>query len=82
MTEKIKQFLTQLNIEYLALHQKYEEYFWTSYMGDHSIDDAYQTAQTELENFKTNTSYAEQVDKYLEEISQSSHSREGGNLDS
>lgn len=38
-------------------------------MGDHSIDDEYQKAQTNLENFKTNENYAKQVYEYLENIS-------------
>ncbi len=46
-------------------------------MGDHSIDDAYQTAQTELENFKTNTSYTEQVDKYFDEVDASTTAKAG-----
>ncbi len=69
---KISQFLEQLNAEYLELHQQYEEYFWISYMGDHSIDDEYQNAQTELEQFKTNKDYAEQIDTYLENMEESS----------
>lgn len=45
--------LEQLNSEYLALHETYEDHFWKSYMGDHTEDAAFDAAKQALEEWKS-----------------------------
>ena len=66
-TEKLtakdaENFIEFLNKEYFKLHKKYEDLFWTSYMGDHSIDEKFTNAKKELDEFKANTEFSEKVD--------------------
>lgn len=66
--KKITEFLSSLNTEYLALHTAYENYFWSSYMGDHTHDEAFKKAQTARENFKTSELYAKKILQLKEEM--------------
>jgi len=45
--------LNRLNQEYILVHKTYEDLFRQTYMWDHSVDDQFNKAQTEFENFKT-----------------------------
>lgn len=61
------QYLDKLNQEYARLHEKYENYFWISYMGDHSVDKKMNEAMAARDAFKTNRAYAKQIDEYLKD---------------
>ncbi len=65
MKAEISSFLNYLNGEYAKLHKKYEDLFWISYMGDHSVDKELNLALSELDKFKSNIELAKKVDIYL-----------------
>lgn len=70
-TEKLtakdaEKFIEFLNKEYFKLHKRYEDFFWTSYMGDHSIDDKFTKSKKELDEFKANTELSEKVNAFIE----------------
>jgi oligoendopeptidase F len=56
-----KDLLEKLNTEYRNIHTRYERLFWRSYMGDHSVNDAFAKAQIAREQFRTNEHYAQRV---------------------
>ncbi|MEZ4211216.1 MAG: M3 family metallopeptidase [Candidatus Paceibacterota bacterium] len=60
--EKLIEFL---NKEYFKLHKKYEDLFWVSYMGDHSVDEKFTKAKKELDEFKANTQLSERVNVFI-----------------
>ena len=45
--------LKQLNKKYRQVHARYERLFWQSYMGDHSVNEAFAKAQIARENFRS-----------------------------
>jgi len=58
-------FLDKLNKEYYELHKKYENFFRTSYMGDHSIDQEMNIAEAKLLQFKTGKQNLTNIKKSL-----------------
>lgn len=48
---KVEKFLESLRRKHISAHKKYEQYFWLSYMGDHSIDKKMNEAQKERDDF-------------------------------
>ena len=58
-------FLDQLNTKFAKLHQDYEELFWLSYMGDHSVDKAMDEAQLKRDQFRSDQKLKAQTEKLL-----------------
>jgi oligoendopeptidase F len=56
-----QKFLFELNSEYLKLHQNYEELFWISHMGDHSVDLKKTAALQKLDTFRSNKDLREEA---------------------
>ncbi|MEN9582115.1 MAG: oligoendopeptidase [Candidatus Parcubacteria bacterium] len=61
----IEAFLLELNTTYAKLHKKYEDFFWTSYMGDHSVEAEFKDALIQRDAFKSDRSLADKVSALL-----------------
>jgi Zn-dependent oligopeptidase len=61
-----KEVLEHLNTTYNKIHTTYEDLFWTSFMGDHSVNIAKDVAQQAREDFRTNEAYKILVDEWYE----------------
>ena len=57
--------LDELNERLMAVHNPYEDYFWTSNMGDHSIDDAMVKAEGAVSAFRADRTLSARVDEAL-----------------
>lgn len=66
--KKAKEYLDFLNKTYFNLHKTYEDLFWISYMGDHSIDTQKDKALAERDAFRANREYAHQVELFMKEV--------------
>src|SRR3989338_1796505 len=66
MNKAIK-LLDQLNSQYLKLHKNYEELFWASFMGDHSVDKHKDTAMAKRDAFRASPEYPAQIRALLPE---------------
>ena len=75
MNKETKLFLEKLNTTYAKLHENYENFFWLSYMGDHSIDEKMKEALTERDTFRANRDLFKQVIEYKKKASQKDKER-------
>lgn len=59
------EYLEFLNKEYFKLHKKYEELFWLSYMGDHSVDQKMDEALAVRDAFRANAEHVNKIKQLL-----------------
>ncbi len=68
-TEKVtnkeaETFLDSLNKQYFKLHKSFEDLYWVSYMGDHSVDDKLTAAKNKLNEFRADINISSKVTKF------------------
>ncbi len=72
---KTEIYLGKLNAEYLKLHNNYEELFWTSYMGDHSVDKKKDEALTKRDAFRGSEEHLNELKNFLKSANKKTKKR-------
>lgn len=65
MVSEIDKLLEKLNNTYSKLHTKYEELFWISYMGDHSVDKQFNAALKARDAFRSDPRYPNIIEELI-----------------
>jgi oligoendopeptidase F len=73
--EQVEEFLASLNQLNLKLHKRFEDLYWVSHMGDHSVDRKFAAAQAERDAFRANPKYPEKISEFLKKVSPNSKKR-------
>ncbi len=60
-----KALLEYLNTTFARLHKNYEELFWLSYMGDHSVDKSMNNAMALRDSFNANPDLKKEVEFHI-----------------
>lgn len=68
-------YLDRLNKEYFKLHRAYEELFWLSYMGDHSVNKQMAAALAKRDAFRANPKYTAKLQELLGDADRSTKKR-------
>jgi len=69
MKKEIDTFLLDLNTTCTKLHTAYENAFWLSYMGDHSVNKKMQEALTKRDAFRADRKYLQKIEVLFPEAS-------------
>jgi hypothetical protein len=64
-TNPVDKFLNQLNTDYFKLHKVYEDFFWISYMGDHSVDKKKDQAMAKRDEFRADPKFIKKINELL-----------------
>jgi Zn-dependent oligopeptidase len=75
MAQSAEALLKQFNTTYVKLHKNYEELFWISYMGDHSVDEKYTQALAARDFFKSDPKNLEMISQAMKTATASQKSR-------
>lgn len=62
---RASEYLDFLNKKYFPLHKKYEEFFWISYMGDHSVDKKMNEALAKRDAFRSDSKHLVKINELL-----------------
>jgi len=76
-TSEASKFLDQLNTNYTKLHKVYEDLFWVSYMGDHSVDKKKDQAMAKRDTFRADPKFIKKIDELLPQATAEEKTRLG-----
>lgn len=62
----VDRYLDSLNKTYFSLHKAYEDLFWLSYMGDHSVNKKKDAALKKRDQFRSNPKFLGEIGLLLE----------------